>query len=479
MSALSARLRGADGVHAALAGVVIVAGIAVRAALLGAPMRYDEAFSFERYAMLPQGVIRHLYDLPNNHVLNSLLMHLAWDVLGVRTLTVRLAAFLLGAAVPVAGYAAARVLYGPRAALWAAALLAGSGPLVEFSANGRGYAPGIALMLVALWAGALILRGRRLWPVPVLAVAGALAAYAVPTIAFGLAAGGLFLGASALLRRRPDPRTLAALAVGVAAGGLLALLLYAPLRGQPGWTIQPPLPDLWPYKRDLIKQTWAIWNRTTPHPLDWLIAIGFVVSLAAHRRLARDSFPLGLAGLIAGGAVLLTSRVPPFPRGFVALLPVYLLAAAAGLSWLADLALARLPRARAALAGGAVAVVVAVAMAVTLLHAGLLGSEEPPQSDTAIVPYVRDQLKAPEVLMNQFSFAPAVNFYFMRDGYPGGRGNVTPAMLAAGHAVTIVEGDRPEEAAGTVASVGGRPAGPPRLLRRFEFISVWDVPVGR
>jgi 4-amino-4-deoxy-L-arabinose transferase-like glycosyltransferase len=441
-------------------------------------MRYDEAYSFLRYAMGPVNFIVHTYDLPNNHPLNSLLMHATWRVFGVHTIAVRLPAFALGSLVPVAAYLAAREEYDAPTGLWAAALTAGFGPLVEFSVNGRGYAPGVFFLLLALWAGARILNGARWWPVPIFAASATLSLYSVPTMAYGIGAVGLFLGARALVRRRPDWRAALFVALAGAATVLLTLLLYRPLQGQPGWTIVPPLPDVWPAKRDIAKLTWSFWNRTTPDPLDWLVAIAFLVSPAVRGRPPGARFPLAVAGVVTVVVVAFTPRLPPFPRSYIALLPLYLVAASAGLAWLARLVAARL-RARPVMADAA-AVVAVAALAAAMLHAGLKGSEAPPQSDDQIVPYLERDLRASEVLMNQATFAPATNFYFLRDGYPGGRGGVTDAMHKAGHAVVIVQGDRPEEATGTVMSVGGvLGPGSPRLLRRFDYDSVWDVPVAR
>jgi MFS family permease len=467
--------RGVDRRELALLAVVVVIGVAGRVALLREPMRYDEAFSFLRYAMLSPDVIRHSYDLPNNHVLNTLLMHDAWQAFGTHVWTVRLPAFALGSLVPVASWLAGRELYGPRAGLWAAALTAAFGPLVEFSVNGRGYAIGALFVVLSLWAGARILAGDRAPAVAAFVVSATLALYAVPTMVYGLGAVGVFLAAGALLGR--DWRGVLTLVLGAGLAALFTWLLYRPLFGQPGWTIQPPLPDVWHLKTDLARSTWEVWNRTTPHPLDWIAALGFVASVPAHGRIGRHPAPLGLAVVLTIAAILLVvDRLPPFPRGYVALLPLYLIAAGAGLAWLIDVAAAR--TARPALLNGGLAAVAAAVIAASLLHAGLKGSEAPPQSDNGLMAYLKGELKPGEVLMNQHTFAPAVNFYFFRDGYPNGRGEITPPMRQTGHAVVIVQGDRPQEAVGTVESVGGIPGkGPPRLLKRFEYISVWDVPV--
>ena len=51
---------------------VCVLGLVLRAIHLDIPMRYDETFTFTRYAARGWQAVTTLYDTPNNHVLHTL-----------------------------------------------------------------------------------------------------------------------------------------------------------------------------------------------------------------------------------------------------------------------------------------------------------------------------------------------------------------------------------------------------------------------
>jgi 4-amino-4-deoxy-L-arabinose transferase-like glycosyltransferase len=143
-----------DRLDAGLLALLVVGGAAVRVALMGEPMRYDESFTFFAYAMTPIGHITSTYDFPNNHVLYTLLTHFAWLVLGDHVWVVRLPALAAGLALIPSAYLAARALYGRSAGLVAAGLVTGLAPLIDYSVDGRGYMLGTLLIVVSLWLAA-------------------------------------------------------------------------------------------------------------------------------------------------------------------------------------------------------------------------------------------------------------------------------------------------------------------------------------
>src|SRR5919201_6998039 len=89
---------------------VTLAGAGLRAAYLSQPMRYDEAFTWLAYASRPlaQGLSR--YDYPNNHLLHTLLVHLAAAAFGNRPWVLRLPAYLAGVVLIPASWWAVRAL---------------------------------------------------------------------------------------------------------------------------------------------------------------------------------------------------------------------------------------------------------------------------------------------------------------------------------------------------------------------------------
>jgi hypothetical protein len=472
-SSVSGRFARVKRDHVALA-VIVVGAAAVRGLELQVPMRYDEAFSFLTYAVHPVEQIVGSYGLPNNHVLNTILMHEAWQRLGNHLWSLRLPAYAAGCAIVPVAYLAGRALYGAHAGLWAAALMGSSAPLIDFSVNARGYTLGILFVLLALWSAALITAGRRSWPWPVFVAGCALAVWSVPTMALGLVALGAW--AAAVLALRRDGRGLAVLGAGAAFAAVIAYLLYRPTLGQHGWEAGKEVARDWASLRTLAAATWASWNRATPWPLQVALGAAVVAALMVHRRIGRQPVPV-LAGVALSLAASLATGIGVglFPRYWLAYLPFVLLTGAAGLAWGVD----RAARRREAVARFAPALPVAVGglLCVLVLVAGQGGSEEPPQSDNGLARYLRDELKPGEVAAEPRSFGPAVDYDLLRDGLRPTVGYTTPPMREFGHAVVIAPGHDPAAAVQTMRALGAVVTKPPRLLRRFEFISVWDVPV--
>ena len=324
-----------DRLHAGLLALLVVGGAVARLTLMGEPMRYDEAFTFLNYAMASIGHIVSTYDFPNNHVLYSLLAHFSWRAFGDHVWTVRLPAFAAGVALIPAAYLAARELYDRWAGIWAAALATGFSALIDYSVNGRGYTLGILLVVLSLWIAARLLRRPRRREWALLVVLWTLAVYTVPTMAFGVAAVAAWMVGTALLRHeRRDVGLVVRLGVVLALAAGLSLLLYSGVLGQAGWTFVKPVPTDWTPLAHAASRVWRVWNHAQPHPLNWLVGAGFATALVLHRRIARHPVPIGVAALAALLVVIVAGQVSPFERTFLYLLPLYLIQASGGLSYL-------------------------------------------------------------------------------------------------------------------------------------------------
>ncbi len=160
--------------------------IGLRLAFLNQPMRYDEALTFNEFASRPLYYGLSFYPDPNNHLLNTLLVHVTSTGLGTQPWVLRLPAFVAGVLLVPATYALARLLYGRRAAFLGAVLVAVSSYLVEYSTNSRGYTLQ-ALCFVTMFglAGVAV---RRDSPTALLlaTLVAALGAYALPTMFYGV-----------------------------------------------------------------------------------------------------------------------------------------------------------------------------------------------------------------------------------------------------------------------------------------------------
>jgi hypothetical protein len=466
-----------DRLLAGLLALLVVGGAVARLTLLGEPMRYDEAFTFLNYAMQPIGHIVATYDFPNNHVLYSLSAHFSWRAFGDHVRTVRLPAFAAGVALIPAAYLAARALYDRWAGIWAAALVTGSASLIAFSVNGRGYTLGTLLIVLALWVGARLVERSRTREWIALVVLFALAVYTVPTMAAGVATVAAWMAGTALLRREGRDMALVvrvAVAVAVAAG--LSLLLYSGMLGQAGWTFVKSVPTDWTPLTDVAERVWRAWNQAQPHPLDWLVATGFVTALALHRRIARHPVPIAVAALAAMVGVVAVGKVSPFPRTFLYLLPLYLIQASGGLSYLFGRASARLPR--RALATGAAALLVAGALVAAVLHAGQSTAEQAPSSDNDLVGFLKRHVHPREAVLLQPFTTVAASYYFHRYGY---QPPTLPAHRMPYRALVLLSRTRSHLSSphAVVRDVGWaiRPGARPRLVARLPYLTAWEVDV--
>jgi hypothetical protein len=463
--------------HVAALVAVLGLGVLLRGLLIRLPMRYDEAYTWYHYVLPGTDFARNTFDLPNNQILNSVLMNVSWQTFGNTLWSLRLPAFVAGALIPVFSYLAARRIYNRDAALWAAALTAVAGPIVEFSVNGRGYTLGGMFVVVCLWLAARMLDTRGLWEIPAFAVSAGLAVWAVPTMAYGLGAIGVWSGATAALGVRRSAWPLVRLAVAAALAALVGWLLYKPTFGDPAWTFAG-LPPTWHSRRDTLKMAWDFWMRTTPFPLPTLFAFAGLASLVLDRRRYGLRVPLCLAIGVVAVIPLFVGQIPPYGRSWFAMLPLCAIAISGVLAILTNVVVSRVGRPALVTAG--LPVLIACAMSADLMITGQQGSEEFPSSDNHIVNVVRDQLHAKEVLMDPVSFSVGVTWYFDRFGYTGFRGDVTPAMRKAGYAIVIIPGHDGGLAFATVGARGGTPAPPPmapQLLRDLEYVSIWRVPL--
>jgi dolichyl-phosphate-mannose-protein mannosyltransferase len=312
-------------------------GLLVRLNFLFQPMRYDESVTYVHYASRPWYVALTTYTAPNNHVFHSLLVHVSTSIFGSAPWAIRLPALLAGVLLVPASYLTARLLYGRRAALLGAGLVASSSALVEYSTNARGYTilALIFLLLLALatrlraswshaeWLAFAVLAALGFWTVPVML-------YAFGTVVVWLAVSIVQAGEKRLVARRLVP--------SVALAGMLSLLLYAPIVAASGLHSLVANEFVgsrsWSYVRDELPHSIAAlvrsWHRDIPLPLAAVLGVGFVLALVLRRRLSRVSFSPALAALLWIIPVVLAQRVVPFGRVWLFLLPLYLITAAAG-----------------------------------------------------------------------------------------------------------------------------------------------------
>jgi Dolichyl-phosphate-mannose-protein mannosyltransferase len=397
-------------VHLGSLAAIVVVGALVRIDFLFQPMRYDEAVTYIHYASRPLYVGLTTYTAPNNHLLNTALVHVATALLGNHPWAIRLPAFLAGVLLVPATYLAARALYGSRSAVLAAAFVATSSTLIEYSTNARGYM-GVTLVFVLLLAlGVHLLETRSPAAWSLFAVLAALGLYTIPTMLYALGAIVVWLALSLVTGR--DPQLLRTrLAPALLGAALLTLVLYAPVLAASGVHSLVGnsfvTPRSWSYFADHLPSslggTFGRWHRDQPLPLWALTTLGFLVGTAFHRRLGRTALSPVIGAIVFIPPVLVAQHVVPFERVWLFLLPLYFMTAAAGLLYLGRRLELRSRRAAAAVA------LIAAGLAVGLAGEAVASRAVSHSEDTST-----------------FRDAPQVAAFLARNVKPGDRVLVSP-----------------------------------------------------
>jgi hypothetical protein len=119
--------------------VILLVGGGLRVRLINHPLAYDEAYTWQTYASrsLPEAV----GDLstPNNHVLNTVLVHFSTRLFGPREWAIRLPVAIAGCLLLPAVLVWARRWRTDASGLIAAAILAVSPLMITYSVDARGY----------------------------------------------------------------------------------------------------------------------------------------------------------------------------------------------------------------------------------------------------------------------------------------------------------------------------------------------------
>jgi hypothetical protein len=208
--------------------LVVLVGAAIRLPGLDREVSHDEAYSWIAYASRPSAEIVSSYNLPNNHILHSLLMRASTRQLGEgEEWVLRVPAYVAGvAALPVAARVAVLAGGGAWAGPAAAAWLAVHPAHVGYSRSARGYTLLMFFALLAWWGLLRADVGVAGWTV--FSVGSFLAAWTLPSGAILLAS----LALVALVRgwRSAGWPGVRAPLLASGAAGLGVLLAYAGLR---------------------------------------------------------------------------------------------------------------------------------------------------------------------------------------------------------------------------------------------------------
>lgn len=467
------------------AGLALCTGIGLllRLRFLDQPMRYDEAYSFLFFVQVPLASTLSDYSLPNQHILNSLLMRAATALFGDAPWALRLPAFIFGIAIIPATFFGLRRLLGEHAALLAAACTAVSAQLVLYSTNARGYSLVVLLFMGVLAASALLQERdeQRAWIA--LVVCSVLGLYAIPTMLYAI--GGVFIWHAArgwsLSRTGGDTLVLRRVLLSAGAVALLTLVLYLPVLVGTG--LGPLIANDWVSARTprtfaaelpvMLRELWLDWHGGWPLALVGLLIAGLIAYvLTPAARLKSGS--LLAAVLLWCAALLIATLRAPFARVWLFLLPVYFAVAARGLV----VALPKLlPAARrdALVLAGALAICAAGGAGV--LRSGAVTTAAGPRfpDAEAVVSYLAREVRPGDGVYVRTPADAPLWYYTRRSGlsevvlrlnYGAQRRVLVVVNEAAGQHIELLRAATP---LGTAAFSA------PRLLHRFPASRVYEI----
>ena len=317
--------------------IIMALALWVRIHFLSAPIRYDEAWTFNFYASKPLSYGLSKYLDPNNHLLNTFLIHLSCSLFGNKPWIIRLPAFIFGILLVPASYLVGRFFYNRNAALFATGLVASSSVLVQYSTDARGYTMvSFGFMALLLISGHI---ARRIKPAPLWAAfiaTSVLGFYAMPTMLYPF-----LLIVIWLLFTIDKKKQLTSLIVAVLLTGALTFFLYLPVLVTSGiasltsndWVKALPLNRFFPAFYKNLPVVWEEWNRDTPFVLQLLFFTGFLTTVLTGRNTGNLRIRYVFTGMLGFLLLVFLQRVVPFARVWLFLLPLYFSVAAAGIAW--------------------------------------------------------------------------------------------------------------------------------------------------
>lgn len=348
MDSIRQWLRTESRLHIVVLCLIILVGIGTRLYYATiTPILGDESETYFNYVDQPLAVTVSLYDQPNNHILNSLLAHLSIALFGDTLWSLRLPTFIAGIlAVPLT-YVLARCFYDRDSGLLAAGLVATSPFLIHQSINARGYPFATALLLIQFILVHHLLLSWRRTLLGATAIVVALQLYAMPSSLYAVGIPFIWLGVALLIRHRTllNRAFLELFLTGVG-GIVLTILLYLPVFLRSGISTVLSTIDLYSDEPFPVSQIPINYYRVAvkffnlgirdiyPVPIIILLSVGILISLALYFRSARERLPMLIAAALWIAPILAIQRINPYGRVWAFLVPIALIAAAAGLVYL-------------------------------------------------------------------------------------------------------------------------------------------------
>lgn len=311
-------------------------GLAIRLFFIDQPMRYDESTSYLSAAAQPLWITVSSYYAPNNHVFHSLCVHFTCGFFGNTPWVIRLPALLSGMLLIPLSFVSAFLLYNRSVAMLTASLVATSSMLIEYSTNARGYSMLWACFLVGLISGHYVIRTNNIVGWLILAITFAVGLWTIPIMLYPISIVLVWILSE---RRYHQVRVLDGRLVScLAVTALLTVMLYLPILVADGpsvlvsnrFVLPQTVTSVVSQLPTLLAEIWTQWRRDVPEWVWMALLPGFGVSVWRHQKIATHRSSLALISVVCCLLWMIAQRVVPYPRIFLFLLPVYLMAASAG-----------------------------------------------------------------------------------------------------------------------------------------------------
>ena len=340
-------------IYLILGGITLI-GFILRIIDINQYIAYDEAYTFIHFASRAFKHILADYSAPNNHIFHTILVGIAYRLLGGEPWVLRLPAFAAGILMIPAMYITARRFFSSSQALAASALIAVTPSFIAYSVNARGYTMlFLFALLLANFAGILAIKQSKAALIA-FTLTAALGFYTIPIFLYPMAGISLWVFVTYLATREPWQIKFHKLAVflGICMlSVLLTIILYSPViifgsgfSSLIGNEIVKPL-NWSTFLENLdprMIKAWNKWMRGVGSSTENLLSVGFLLSLLLYRKVSNQKMPMQIFLALGAAILVVLQRVTPLPRIWLYLELFYLMFAAAGLVWLVELLLNRM-----------------------------------------------------------------------------------------------------------------------------------------
>ncbi|TWT55430.1 hypothetical protein KOR42_28160 [Thalassoglobus neptunius] len=356
--------------NALLLSLFFLCAVLFRIPFLNDPIRFDEAYTYLNYARPPVFIGLSTYHDPNNHVFNTLLIHLSTSLFGYDPWAIRLPAFLAGCLCMFFTYLVGVTFGNKSCGILAALIVCLSSALIEYSALGRGYTMVVLFTLLEIIVAGQILKSSfnsssanstgqdelktpQIVPLnakessqgsdspnglewPLMVVFSSLGLWTIPSMAYANAMVWTWLLITGVISEPQVGRRrfIICWMTGVASVALLTIALYSPIIATSGLKSLTGNDFVKPLTRDQFLKGIIPGIETTASLLlrDWnfvawaVIVIGWVMAvvetilLTLHKK---PLFPVPFAcSVLSVALLLLVQHVIPPARTWLFLIPI-------------------------------------------------------------------------------------------------------------------------------------------------------------